>query len=106
MENVTLEETWIAMEELVKEGLVKNIGVSNFEIADIQRILKINTIPIACNQYECHPYFNRSALRQFCESNEIVVAAHSSLGSSTNPWADVHSCKLLDDPTVNQLAVK
>jgi len=50
MTNVDIEETWRAMENLVKDGLVKNIGVSNFEIEEIQRILKINTVPIACNQ--------------------------------------------------------
>jgi len=50
MTDVNLEETWKAMEQLVKDGLVKNIGVSNFEIEEIQRILKMNTVPIACNQ--------------------------------------------------------
>lgn len=54
MLNIPIEDTWKQMEELVKNGLVKNIGVSNFDINQIERILKISTIPISVNQIECN----------------------------------------------------
>jgi len=50
MENIPLEETWAAMEELVNKGLVRNIGVSNFSIDNIRTVLASATIPIAVNQ--------------------------------------------------------
>ena len=55
MEDVPIEETWKAMEKLVDEGLVKNIGVSNFEIDDLKAVQAVATKPIAMNQFETHP---------------------------------------------------
>ena len=49
-EEVTLEETWLAMEECVKQGLAKSIGVSNFNSQQIDRILKIASIKPVVNQ--------------------------------------------------------
>ena len=54
-EDVPIEETWKAMEKLVDEGLVKNIGVSNFEIDDLKAVQAVATKPIAMNQFETHP---------------------------------------------------
>lgn len=63
MDNIPIEETWQAMEDLQREGLVRNIGISNFEIEDIMNIQRINQLPIAVNQFECHPYHQRTELR-------------------------------------------
>jgi alcohol dehydrogenase (NADP+)/aldehyde reductase len=62
MLDIPIEDTWKQMEQLVDNGLVKNIGVSNFEISDIQKILEINKKPIAINQFEVHPYYQRKDL--------------------------------------------
>lgn len=60
MDHVDPLETWKAMEQLVDEGLVKNIGVSNHEIDDLKNILDGKPIkPIATNQIEVHPYVSR-----------------------------------------------
>ena len=75
---------WAAMEALVDEGLVKNIGVSNFEIADLKKIQAIATKPIACNQFETHPYYQRHELFEYCQSAGITVTAHSSMGGAAN----------------------
>lgn len=50
VEKVPLSETWGAMEALVEEGLVRNIGVSNFEIPELKMVQEVATKPIACNQ--------------------------------------------------------
>jgi len=94
------------MEELVRLGLVRNIGVSNFAISDIQEVLKHNKLPIAVNQFECHPYLQLKELRSFCAEHKIVVTAHTSLGSPGNPWSDIHPPKLMEDPLVMKLALQ
>ena len=60
VDDVPLGETWRAMEALVTEGLVRNIGVSNSEIADLEEVAASARIPIACNQIETHPYYQRN----------------------------------------------
>lgn len=98
-ESCKIEDTWRAMEELVELGLVKNIGVSNFSIALLQRILAIPNLKIkpAVDQVELHPYLPQKELRQFCSSNGIVVEAYSSLGSGKEP-------SLLENDTILQLS--
>ncbi|KAM3555794.1 hypothetical protein ARSEF4850_005841 [Beauveria asiatica] len=51
--------TWKAMEQLVKAGKAKHIGVSNFNIQKVQKILDTCTIKPAVNQVEIHPYVKR-----------------------------------------------
>ena len=56
-QNVTLEDTWKQMEKLVEKGLTRSIGVSNFNIERLQRILAIANIPPAVNQVNQASYF-------------------------------------------------
>jgi diketogulonate reductase-like aldo/keto reductase len=107
VEAVPLEDTWRAMEALVDEGLVKNIGVSNFEIEHLQRILAVATKPIAVNQFETQPYYQRAPLVAFCQAHGIVVTAHTSLGSPGNVMKGHHaSPPLMQDPVVNGVAAE
>ncbi len=53
-------ETYLAMEKLVKKGLVRAIGVSNFNSEQIAEVLEKAEIKPATNQVECHPYFNQA----------------------------------------------
>lgn len=94
-----IEDTWLAMEELVHAGLVKNIGVSNFTPTLLQRILDISNLKIVpvVNQVELHPYLQQRELREFCKSKNIVVEAYSSLGSGKTP-------SLLEDEIFIELA--
>ena len=82
-DNVTIRETWMAMEELVKAGLVRNIGVSNFNIQLIRDILSYCTIKPAVNQVEMHPLNTDDKLLRFCRSKGIQVIAYSNLGAGS-----------------------
>ena len=74
-------ETWRAMEDAVKSGKVKAIGVCNFSIQHLEGLKKTATIwPPAVNQIECHPLFPQKELVDYCRKEGIVVQAYSSLG--------------------------
>lgn len=77
---IPIQDTWGAMEELAKKGLVKNIGVSNFTTAMIIDLLSYAKIPPANNQVEIHPYNSQAELIKFCHSKNITVTAYSPLG--------------------------
>ena len=62
-----MQKTWKQMEQLVDEGLVKSIGISNFSVKKIQDLLKYARIKPAVNQVELHPYFRNDKLHKFCD---------------------------------------
>ncbi|XP_013174473.1 PREDICTED: aldose reductase-like isoform X1 [Papilio xuthus] len=97
-------DTWKALEPLQKEGLVKSLGVSNFNSKQLARLLQIATIKPVTNQVECHPYLNQSRLKAFCEQHNIVITAYSPLGSPDRPWAKPGDPQLLEDEKLKAIA--
>ncbi|XP_074313290.1 NADP-dependent D-sorbitol-6-phosphate dehydrogenase-like [Silene latifolia] len=103
---ISLETTWHAMEELVSMGLVRSIGISNYDIFLTRDCLAYSKIKPAVNQIETHPYFQRESLVKFCQKHSIVVTAHTPLGgaAANHEWFGTVSC--LDDPVLKGLAEK
>lgn len=87
---------WQAMEEAVKEGQICSIGVSNFEIADIQNILEHGKIRPAVNQIRVHIGHTPTDVITYCHTNNITVMAFSPNATG----------KLLGHPVITEIAEK
>jgi 2,5-diketo-D-gluconate reductase A len=87
-------ETWKAMEGLLDGGLVRAVGVSNFQVAHLQRLLDGATIVPAVNQIELHPYLTQNELRDFDRAH----------GIATEAWSPIARGRALDDPVVTAIA--
>lgn len=74
-------ETWKAMEELYKTGVVKSIGVSNFMVPHIKALLESAEIIPAVNQIEFHPGYTQPKVVDYCKEKGIAIEAWSPIGS-------------------------
>lgn len=70
------------MEECVRKGQVKSLGLKNFNMRQIQDVLDNCEIKPAVVQVESHPYFQNSTLIEFCQRNQIQVTVFSPHGSA------------------------
>lgn len=80
-----LAGTWRGMEKLKASGLARHIGVSNFNIAKLNEILKTAVEMPEMNQIELHPYLPQNGLVDFCKSKGVNLTAYSPLGSGDRP---------------------
>ncbi len=72
-------ETWHILENLVKDGRIRSIGVSNFRVPELTDLLEHSDIVPAVNQIEYHPFFRQDEIRLFCHEHGIAVQAYAPL---------------------------
>jgi alcohol dehydrogenase (NADP+) len=82
LEQVPLAATWAAMEELVDQGLVRHIGVSNFSGAKLKALSAGARIRPEVLQIERHPLLQQNELIAWCREHGVVVTGYGPLGSS------------------------
>lgn len=87
-------ETWKAFVELQAEGLVRSIGVSNFEPEHLERVIAETGVTPAINQVELHPYFQQAGLRR----------EHERLGVLTESWSPLGRGAELEDDAIGEIA--
>ncbi|PYH99212.1 putative dihydrodiol dehydrogenase [Aspergillus ellipticus CBS 707.79] len=98
-----LRETWSAMEDLVREGLVRQIGISNFNKAQTKQILRHATITPTVHEFECHLYLQQSEFVKWTLNHGMRVIAYSPLGNM-NPIYNSSLTPLLKDPSLLSFA--
>ena len=89
-------DTWKALEKLHQDGLIRSIGVSNFQVHHLETLFKSAKITPVVNQIEQHPYLVQKELRDFCIQHDIKIEAWSPLGRGA----------VLDDQTLVRLGQK
>lgn len=87
-------ETWQALCSFRDEGRVRSIGVSNFQIEHLERIVDATGVVPAVNQIELHPHLQQAELRRF----------HAEHGILTEAWAPLGRGELLDEPSIEEIA--
>ena len=96
---VTLLDTWKAMESLVDHGKCRAIGVSDITLEALRPLYESARIKPAVVQVESHPYLPETELLEFCKEKEIVLLAFAPLGHGMRPG-------LLEDPVITGIAAR
>ncbi len=87
-------QTWRAFIDMRDQGLIRDIGVSNFQPDHLRRIIADTGEVPAVNQIELHPYFQQRGLRR----------DHEELGIVTEAWSPLAQGAVLDDPVIVEIA--
>lgn len=87
-------ETWKAFIEAQEQGLVRSIGVSNFQPAHLERLVQETGVTPSINQVELHPRLGQQGLRR----------THADLGVVTEAWSPLAQGEVLDDPVITSIA--
>ncbi|MEV5018083.1 aldo/keto reductase [Streptomyces sp. NPDC053780] len=94
-----------ALEKLLADGKVRAIGVSNFMVEHLTRLLDATDVVPSVNQLEIHPYFQQRAVLDFDDAHGILNQAWSPIGGITfYPGYGEHRRSVLEDPAVTGIA--
>lgn len=91
-----MAETFAAMGELVDEGVVSHVGVSNFSLEQLQHARRVSPVPLLTNQVEYHPYWEQRELLDYCQEEDIILTAYSPLAEG----------RVVDDPVLGEIGEK
>jgi 2,5-diketo-D-gluconate reductase A len=86
--------TWKTLCEFKQDGRAKSVGVSNFQVAHLERLLAESDELPAVNQIELQPYFQNREVAAFCAEHNIAVEA----------WSPIAQGRVLDDPVILEIA--
>ena len=105
---VSIQETWRAMEKLVDDGLVKQIGICNFGTSLLRELLTYAKIRPAVLQVESHPFLVQAKLLRYCQQEDIAFTAFSPLGAASYYSLGMasHSESLLDNPIIQCISLE
>lgn len=90
------KDAWRALEKLYKDGRIKAIGVSNFQIHHLEDVMKDAEIVPIVNQVEYHPRLTQKELHEFCKTHKIQLEA----------WSPLMKGEILDHPVLEEIAMK
>jgi diketogulonate reductase-like aldo/keto reductase len=96
-------QAYRALETLLADGRVRAIGVSNFMVEHLEKLLDHSTVVPAVNQIEVHPYFTQAAVQQFDAANGIVTQAWSPIGGITS-YRGQGTLTTFNDPVIGAIA--
>lgn len=96
--DVDILDTYRAMEGLVDKGLVRSLGVSNFNSAQLERVLGACSVRPVVNQVECHPLFSQRKMLALCARHGVRVVAYRPFGGKADA--------LLEDKTIAAVGVR
>jgi 2,5-diketo-D-gluconate reductase A len=89
-------DTWRALERIAEEGRARSIGVSNFQVHHLERLLGETSVVPVIDQVEAHPWLQQHELREFCAARGIAVEA----------WSPLARGRVLDDAVIGRIAAK
>lgn len=105
IEEAPISGTWRAIEELQKTGLVRHIGVSNFNPKKLREICSSADHAPEVNQVECHPFLSQEELLETCNELGVLLTAYSPLGSPGSAGAE-SDVSLLDHAELHKIAAQ
>ncbi|QLY40739.1 aldo/keto reductase [Hujiaoplasma nucleasis] len=80
---------WRVLEEFVKKGLIKSIGVSNFNENQLAYLIKHSHIKPVLNQFQSYPGKHQQSLIDFCKENNVIPEAYQSLTKIDDKTKDI-----------------
>lgn len=90
-------DSWKALEDLYAEGKIKAIGVSNFLVLHLEKLLKVAKVKPTVNQVEFHPWGFDDKLLDFCRQEKIIIEAYSPLARAQKDlWENPELQRLAD----------
>jgi alcohol dehydrogenase (NADP+) len=107
-DELPLSETWLGMEQAVKHRLARHIGVSNFSIEKLKKLMKGANLKPELNQIELHPYLQQEKMLHWCRENGVLLTAYAPLGSRDRhpSMKGDNEPSLLENPIINEVANK
>jgi 2,5-diketo-D-gluconate reductase B len=89
-------DTLAAFDELVEDGTIERVGVSNFEPEQVAEAQELLDADLFANQVECHPFLQQERLREACDEHDVELVAYSPLARGT----------VFDEPVLGEIAQK